>query len=167
MDAGVYGIIFSTVENIDYVRNIHFCCSYPPNGSRGQGLCAENGWGEFPNLLQNRKPEIIAQIETKEGMDVLPIFMRLEEDGVHRIDRFLIGPYDLSASLGHVGDWDHPDFIDQMDKFNAIVPDEKKAIHLVSDIDRQRSKYKNYGLLAMGMDTLAVTRDVRRLNSFS
>lgn len=164
MDAGVYGLIFSTIETIQQVRDIHFWCKYPPIGSRGQGLCAENEWGERPDLLQRRDPEIIAQIETKTGMEMLPILVKNMSD---KIDRFLVGPYDLSASLGCCGEWDNPIFVEYMKKFDRVVPFGKKAMHIVKGVEAQFSRHSTCGMLALGMDTLALIDNVRWLDQFS
>ena len=72
LDAGVSGLIFSTVDSINYCNDILNWCLYPPKGKRGQGLVAENKWDSKSNLLQNRNPILIAQIENKKGLDILP-----------------------------------------------------------------------------------------------
>ena len=97
LDAGCDGIIFSTVESKKQAQEMIDYCRYPVyGGKRGQGLVRENKWGE--ELLGRNEPIVIAQIETKDGVD------NLEEIVECGFDKYLIGPYDLSASLGCVGE---------------------------------------------------------------
>ena len=67
LDAGVSGLIFSTVETASQAQQIQELCSFPKYlGRRGLGLVRENQWGY--GKLVNRPSIIIAQIETKKGV---------------------------------------------------------------------------------------------------
>tara|TARA_B100000963_G_scaffold352600_1_gene366031 strand:+ start:11805 stop:12494 length:690 start_codon:yes stop_codon:yes gene_type:complete len=146
LDSGVSGLIFSTVEE-DKISDIIDNCFYPPKGKRGQGLVTENLWGQKPHLLQNISPIIIAQIETQEGIAQLP---RIN----HLFDYYMLGPYDLTADLGCVAEWDNLEYQNAINTFNSIIPEPKRAVHIVSNIeDEFKNKFKNYGLVALGMDT--------------
>jgi 2-keto-3-deoxy-L-rhamnonate aldolase RhmA len=66
LDAGIDGIIFSTVETTQQAAAIHEICKYPKfGGRRGLGLVRENKWGK--EELISKPPIIIAQIETITG----------------------------------------------------------------------------------------------------
>lgn len=156
LDAGVSGIIFSTVDSIEYVNNIHNWCLYPPMGKRGQGLVAENGWGNNPKLLQKRNPILIAQIENKEGISIL-------EKIKNKFSYFMLGPYDITASLGCVAEWDNKIYNELISKFNKIIPNHKKAVHLVSNIEKEILKFNEYGLVALGMDTTIIQNKINKL----
>jgi len=160
LDAGVYGLIFSTIQSQLQIDKIVRWCKYPPIGRRGQGLVGENLWGRKPEKIQNRDPKIIAQIENVEGMDILKILVDIK----HNIDYFLIGPYDLSASLGCCGDFDNPIYQKEINRFNELVPDEKKAIHLVTSVSDIKF-CSHYGLVALGMDTLSIINDTNNINT--
>jgi 2-keto-3-deoxy-L-rhamnonate aldolase RhmA len=161
LDAGASGIIFSTVESIDQLNDIEKYCLYPPaGGRRGQGLVAENLWGKFEHKLQQVTPILIPQIETTLGIDLLS---RLDLDHYPHLHSFLIGPYDLSADLGDVGNMNSEGFLHSIDRFESYVPENKRAIHLVNDIPNQLGKYAGYAVTAMGMDTLAILNNIKAL----
>lgn len=159
LDAGVYGLIFSTIDTEEQVNQIINNCYYPPKGKRGQGLVAENGWGKYPELLQRGTPNIIAQIENKQGIDLLPNIK-------DKFDYFMLGPYDLTADLGCIANWDNLEYQNLIHTFNSIIPETKRAVHIVSDIKNEfKVKFKNYGLVALGMDTTMLLTSLNDLKS--
>jgi len=159
LDAGVSGLIFSTVDSIEYVNSIRDWCLYPPNGKRGQGLVAENGWGVNHKLLQNRNPILIAQIENKKGISILPEIK-------NQFNYFMLGPYDLTADLGCVAQWDNPRYNQLIKHFDEIIPENKKAVHLVSNIEKEMKKFNNYGLVALGMDTTIIKNTIKNYDEY-
>jgi len=157
LDAGASGLIFSTVDNLLYSESILNWCLYPPKGKRGQGLVAENKWGNKPELLQNRNPILIAQIENKKGIEIL-------SDIKDKFDYFMLGPYDLTADLGCVADWESLEYQNLIHIFNNIIPSKKRAVHIVSNIkDEYKNKFKDYGLVALGMDTVLINKTIKEL----
>jgi 2-keto-3-deoxy-L-rhamnonate aldolase RhmA len=147
LDAGLDGIIFSTVDNLEYAESIIDYCYYPPRGKRGQGLVCENEWGDRQDLLQNRAPIVIAQIENRAGIDLL-------DDISDKFEYFMLGPYDLSADLGSVGDWDNEKYKHAINTFENKVSLEKRCVHVVTNIKKElENKFKEYTIKAMGMDT--------------
>ena len=156
LDAGVAGLIFSTVDNVDYVNNIFNWCLYPPMGKRGQGLVAENNWDSNSNLLQKRNPLLIAQIENQEGLSILPWLNK-------NFDYYMLGPYDLTADLGCVADWENETYNEMINIFNECVPKNKRAVHLVSNIKKEMEKFNDYGLVALGMDTTIIKNTIKKL----
>jgi len=148
LDAGVDGLIFSTIETEEQCRQIlEFSC-YSPRGGRGLGLVRQNLWGEKP--LISKDPILIPQIETKKSVE------NLEQIIKFNFDYYLIGPYDLSLSLEAPGQFNNPNFLLYIDKINAIIPEDKRAVHIPKDVNQQIKKYKNYGLKCLGMDTVAI-----------
>ena len=149
LDSGADGIIFSTVESVHRAEKIIKRCNYPSSGgNRGLGLVRQNMWG-LKKLIQ-KPPVLIAQIETKAGID------RIEELSKCCFDYFLIGPYDLSASLGSPGEFDTIEFKSCLDKFAKFVPENRRAVHIPKDVQSQIKKYTSYGMIATGMDTISL-----------
>ena len=114
LDAGVTGLIFSTVETATQAQEIHELCSFPKyGGRRGLGLVRENEWG-YAKLV-NVPPIIIAQIETKKGVQNL--------EKIHRkgFDYYMIGPYDLSASLGKPAKFESKEYARALEKINNNI----------------------------------------------
>jgi len=71
-------------------------------------------------------------------------------------DYYLIGPYDLSLSLGVPGKFDNDDFMIYITKINDIISKEKIAVHIPSNVQQELHKYEGYGLKCLGMDTIAL-----------
>lgn len=101
LDAGAEGIIVPMVKSASEVGNAIRAAKYPPEGMRGVGYSRANrygiGFGEYVNRI-NRDVMVIAQIEHIDAVrDVENIF------SVKGLDGFIIGPYDLSGSMGKIG----------------------------------------------------------------
>ena len=148
LDAGVDGLIFSTVETKEQCEKIKQFCYYSPRGNRGLGLVRQNFWGEL-DLIKN-DPIIIPQIETKRAIDNLNCIVKYD------FDFYLIGPYDLSLSLNNPGKFDNPEFLCYIDKVKHSIAEKNLAIHIPSNVKVQLPKYANYGLKCLGMDTTAI-----------
>ena len=147
LDAGADGLIFSTIETEDQAKDIASACRFPKHGGlRGLGLVRQNFWGR--DRLVSDPPIIIAQIETETGINNLDNIVK------YNFDYYMVGPYDLSASLGFPGEFDNSRYLDMINRFKSKIDNEKMAVHIPDDIEGQISKYRDYGLIALGMDTL-------------
>ena len=157
LDASADGLIFSTVETVEQLRRIKQCVNYPTNGGyRGLGLVRSNSWGE-DNLVTKREPTIIPQIETATAVK------NIEEIYSEGADFFLVGPYDLSSSLGIPGDFENELFRHEIQKIHQTIPESKLAIHIPDNVEEHLSKYSNWGLLALGMDTSSLIEKNKEL----
>jgi 4-hydroxy-2-oxoheptanedioate aldolase len=108
LDLGIQTILVPIVETAEQAREIVRACHYPPNGTRGvgYGVSRSGGFGQFDNYGPTADAQIciLLQVETKLGLDNLDEILAV--DGV---DGVFIGPADLSASLGYLGQAMHPD----------------------------------------------------------
>jgi 2-dehydro-3-deoxyglucarate aldolase len=146
LDAGADGIIFSTVETTDQCREIHDMCKYPQHGGRrGVGLIRQNRWGI--GTLINNPPKIIAQIETVEGV------LNIDAIAAYEFDFYMVGPYDLSTSLGIPGDFENENYVAAIERIKNRIPIHEMAVHIPTDVKNQLKKYEGYGMMAVGMDT--------------
>lgn len=104
MDSGFHGVIIPNIRNMDELRDIALNLSWPPIGARGVGFCMANKFGiNFDTYKEfSQRPFIVPMIESEEGIDNILQILSLTPDAV------LVGPYDLTASLGIVGQFDHP-----------------------------------------------------------
>lgn len=105
LDSGAEGIVVPTVESAEEARAIVAACRYPPDGKRGAhhtvGRAAD--WGRRPaEYLRAYSAEllIIAMIESERGLHAAA-----DIAGVEGIDMLFLGPLDLSASFGCMGDF--------------------------------------------------------------
>jgi len=148
LDTGATGLIFSTVETLEDAQKIVEYCCYAPRGSRGLGLVRQNMWGSKDLLSPD--PILIPQIETSLGVD------NLKEISSLGFNYYLIGPYDLSLSLGIPAEFNNDKFMMYIDKINGIISKEKMAVHIPSNVHEEIHKYEGYGLKCIGMDTIAL-----------
>lgn len=108
LDCGADGIIFPRVESPELLAQAVSWCKFPPVGIRGFGLTAmQNNYENvtIPEVMTHRNESgmVILQIETKRALDA-----REELLAVPGIDVVMVGPVDLSISLGVPGQFDHP-----------------------------------------------------------
>ena len=106
LDAGATTIMLPQVQSAAEAKAAVSAMLYPPHGARGIAVMHRaSRYGRVPNYLQgaNEGLCLIAQIETPAALD------RLEEIGsVPGVDALFFGPGDLSATLGVLGQPDHP-----------------------------------------------------------
>tara|TARA_B100001113_G_C20857735_1_gene512548 strand:- start:7 stop:684 length:678 start_codon:yes stop_codon:yes gene_type:complete len=157
LDAGASGLIFSTVEDASQAAEIKELCTYPKyGGKRGLGLVRQNKWGY--SALVNKPPIIVAQIETKKAIE------NIEAIYAQDLDHYMIGPYDLSASLGITAEFDNPKFLEAIETINRIITDPSKmAVHIPTDVDKHIDKYSKYAIIAVGMDTTILLEGYKEL----
>ncbi len=117
MDAGASGIIVPMVTcREDAVKAVD-AVKYPPVGKRGVGLARAQQYGagfdKYRTWL-DQDSVIIVQIEHIDAITNLEDIFSVEN-----IDGYIIGPYDLSASMGIPGQFSHPDFNDAMEHIKS------------------------------------------------
>jgi 2-keto-3-deoxy-L-rhamnonate aldolase RhmA len=107
LDVGALGVIFPFTSNADLARQAVAACKYGPAGRRGSGPgLASVRWhapGEGYHKFADRNVLVILMIENREGVENIE-----EIASVPGIDLLYIGTSDLSYSLGHGGQLDHP-----------------------------------------------------------
>ena len=116
LDAGADGIIVPMIKNKDDAKKAIEYAKYPPLGKRGVGLSRAQNYGfSFDDYKewQANNLVVIAQIEHIDGVNNLKEIIEVEG-----IDAIIIGPYDLSGSLGYPGDFSKPEL--QMALNNVI-----------------------------------------------
>jgi 2-keto-3-deoxy-L-rhamnonate aldolase RhmA len=106
LDVGAAGVIAPQVNSADHARRIVRAAKYAPMGQRGLGIARAHRYGlrvrEYMESA-NEDTAVIVQAEHRDAVAAIEEIVRV--DGV---DGVLIGPYDLSASLGLPGAVDHP-----------------------------------------------------------
>lgn len=110
MDAGAHGIIVPMVKSGADVAAAHAAMHYPPTGVRGVGLSRAQGYGQDFHAYRSwleQEAVLVAQVEHIDALDHLDDI--LGHPGLHAT---MLGPYDLSASMGLPGRFDHPDVVD-------------------------------------------------------
>ena len=107
LDAGAGGVIVPMVESADQVEDIKQSICWPPTGARGVAFSRANLFGKYFDsyVEEAQQPLLIIMIESKKAVDNLEAIL-----SVKGIDAVLIGPYDLSASMGLTAQFDESKF---------------------------------------------------------
>jgi 4-hydroxy-2-oxoheptanedioate aldolase len=107
LDAGVEGVMVPSVETAEQARSVVAACAYPPRGQRGSavGSARAANYGMAAGYAMAAADEllIVCQIESELAVRNID-----EIASVPGVDVLFIGPYDLSASVGLLGQVSHP-----------------------------------------------------------
>ena len=107
LDAGAGGVIVPMVESAEQLIAVRDACRWPPGGSRGVGFSRANLFGKHLDAYRTeaQAPLLVAMIEHVNAVENLESILAVEG-----LDAILIGPYDLSASLGLTAEFEHARF---------------------------------------------------------
>ena len=116
LDCGGEGVIFPRVESPEVLERAVSWTKFPPLGARGCGLTPLHIDFEPASIAQimehsNNETLVVLQIETVRAVEA-----RDELLSVQHIDAVMVGPVDLSISLGVPGDFEHPKMLDAVEK---------------------------------------------------
>lgn len=128
LDAGAEGLILPMVSSAEEARHIVHCMKYPPEGGRGVALgIAHDRYQAGPAAdmmaAANRRTVCVPLIETAEGIANVDAIAAVEG-----VDMLWIGHFDLSASLGIPGQFDHPDFSAAVDAVRQVAVARKMSL---------------------------------------
>jgi 2-keto-3-deoxy-L-rhamnonate aldolase RhmA len=156
MDAGAHGVIVAQVNSAEDARCAVSAVHYPPKGKRGVGLSRASAYGlEFENYAKwiAKNAVVIVQIENMSAIDNLEDILSVEG-----VDASIIGPYDLSTSLGIPGKFQAQLYNECVEKY---IKTSKKVgkpagYHIVQPDPRilKQKEKEGYRFLAYGTDTL-------------
>ncbi|MFL2565856.1 MAG: HpcH/HpaI aldolase family protein [Schleiferiaceae bacterium] len=156
MDSGVDGVIIPMVNSLNDAKKAVSSVRYPSFGKRGVGLSRAQNYGigfeEYKQWLENDSV-IIVQIEHYLAVEELESILNLSG-----VDGIIVGPYDLSASMGLPGDFEHPEVIKTLKKIDEICLKNKKPLgfHVISSDHKKTLEKINsgYTFLAVSLDFL-------------
>jgi 2-keto-3-deoxy-L-rhamnonate aldolase RhmA len=119
LDCGGEGVIFPRVESPEVLAQAVSWTKFPPEGQRGCGLTPLHIDFEPATIAEimahaNRETMVVLQIETVRAVEA-----RDELLSVPHIDAVMVGPVDLSISLGVPGEFEHPKMIEAVGKIFA------------------------------------------------
>lgn len=125
LDSGADGVIVPMVSTVAQVEEIVGWTKYTPVGRRSFGISRAQAYGdEFAGYVEtwNDRSVIVIQIESVEGVQNADALLAHPA-----IDGVMIGPYDLSGSLGVPGQLDHPTVRDSVQQVIEIARRRGKA----------------------------------------
>lgn len=154
LDIGADAIIIPRVDTAEQAQRAVLSAKYPPGGNRGIGLGRAHGYGtDGPGYLSraNRDTAIIIQIESGLGVRNAASISRIEG-----VDAILIGPNDLAASLGCLGELDAPVVRNAIDEVTAACHRTGTKLGVFGATAGAIVPYieRGFTLLAVGVDSL-------------
>ena len=154
LDLGADGIIVPQVNSAEEVARVVQWAPYAPQGSRGVGLARAHGYGRrFKEYVEtaNERTVVVVQAEHIRAVENIEAIVK-----VPGIDAVLLGPYDLSASLGKMGQIDDPVVLEAIDRVTTVCRAAQIPLGYfgVTASAVQPFIDRGYTLITAGVDTL-------------
>jgi 4-hydroxy-2-oxoheptanedioate aldolase len=151
LDIGAQTLLLPYVQSVEEAQNAIRYTRYPQQGVRGvAGATRAAGYGRTKDYLKRAHEQlcVLVQVETRKAMASIDAIAAV--DGV---DGVFIGPNDLSADMGYLGNWQHPEVWKVMEEAAKKIRKAGKAPGiLVGEADGQRCLDMGYLFVAVGSD---------------
>jgi 4-hydroxy-2-oxoheptanedioate aldolase len=158
LDIGAQTLLVPYVQNPDEAKRAVEAVRYPSAGVRGVAVASRaSRYGRVTDYLKNANGEIclLVQVETRSAMDQLEAIATVEG-----VDGVFIGPSDLSASLGHIGNPAHPDVQKAMETCVRRLKAVGKPAGILTGNEEEVRRYIGWGytFVAVGSDVGLLSR---------
>ena len=163
LDIGAAGIIAPMVNSAEQAAQVVSWAKYPPAGTRGVGIGRAHGYGlKFQDYVQRANAEVavIVQCEHIDAVNNIEAIVR-----VPGVDAVLIGPYDLSASMGRLGQVTHPEVVAAIDRVTAACRTVNVPLGIFGLSAQAVQPYieRGYTLIVAGVDTVLLGQAAAQL----
>ena len=152
MDAGFYNFLVPMIESVEAAQAAVAATRYPPQGIRGVSVSQRgNRYGTVKDYLQQANDQacVMVQIETQKGMAAAGAIAAV--DGV---DGVFVGPSDLAAGLGHLGNPGHAEVQQAIRDIFDAVRATGKPLGTLAPVEADARRYLEWGatFVAVGSD---------------
>jgi len=164
LDAGAQTLLVPLVDDAAQARELVRAVRYPPDGIRGvaASLSRAARWTGIKDYVRHANQEIclVVQVETRAGLENLDAILAVEG-----VDGVFIGPADLAASLGHLGDAGHPEVRAAIDDTLPRITAAGKAAGIFVTEPELARHYRSLGasFVAVGGDTTVLRNSAVKL----
>ena len=166
LDLGAQNILVPMVDTPEQAALLVKATRYPQDngqgGIRGMAGARASRWGHYPDYFKRANEEVclIVQAESREALAHLDAIA-----ATPGVDGVFIGPADLSASLGHVGNAAHPEVQEAIENAIARILKAGKAPGILTPDERLAQHYLSLGavFVAVGLDTQILMRQTSAL----
>ena len=153
LDAGAQSLLIPYIETAEEAESAVAAVRYPPRGMRGVATSTRaNRFSRVKDYFDHAEEEIclLVQVETQKGYDNIDAILAV--DGV---DGVFVGPSDLSAGLGHLGNPGHPDVQAAIMDINKRCQAAGKPAGILAPVEADAKRYLEAGFMfvAVGADT--------------
>jgi 2-dehydro-3-deoxyglucarate aldolase len=152
LDIGFHNFLLPYVETADQARSAVAATRYPPQGIRGVSVAHRSNMygtvaGYFPGI--NDHVTVMLQIETRAGLVAVD-----EIAAVGGVDGLFVGPSDLAAAFGHLGNASHPEVQDAIRHVFRRARAAGKAAGILAGVEVEARRYLEWGatFVAVGSD---------------
>jgi 2-keto-3-deoxy-L-rhamnonate aldolase RhmA len=153
LDAGAFTIMFPNVQTPLEARDAVAATRYPPHGRRGVApLSRATHYGMDDDALAaaNRRVGVVVELESAAALREAPAIAAVDD-----VDAVFIGPRDLAASMGHLGQSMHPAVLDAMAQAARAIKAAGKPVGTIGDTPEVVATYR-----AAGFDFVAICSDM-------
>jgi 4-hydroxy-2-oxoheptanedioate aldolase len=152
LDIGVQTLLFPYVQSAEEARRAVASTRYPPQGIRGVAVASRaSRFGRTPGYLTKANGEmcVLVQVETRTALDALEAIAKVEG-----VDGVFIGPSDLAASLGHLGNPQHAEVQAAMKDAVTRLKALGKPAGILTGNEEEIRRYIDWGyqFVAVGSD---------------
>jgi 4-hydroxy-2-oxoheptanedioate aldolase len=157
LDIGAQSLLLPYVQSVEEAKDAVRYTRYPPEGVRGvAGSTRAAGYGRIKDYGKRAAGELclLLQVETRKAIGNLQAIVAVEG-----VDGIFIGPNDLSADMGYLGNWQHAEVWKVMEQAAKTIRAAGKAPGiLVGEADGQRCLDMGFLFVAVGADTGLLVR---------
>ncbi|GAB3629547.1 2,4-dihydroxyhept-2-ene-1,7-dioic acid aldolase [Pandoraea terrae] len=166
LDAGVRTLMFPMIETAEdaaaAVRSTRFPAPDAPDGTRGvAGMTRAGGFGNRPDYVRtaNAQVAVLAQIESRRGLENVDAIV-----ATPGVDGLFIGPGDLAANLGHLGDSRSPDVQEAIERIAraAEVAGKTCGIFVTDATAGKASRAQGINMIALSAEVMLLLRAARQ-----
>jgi len=152
LDIGFYNFLIPFVETAEEAEQAVASTRYPPEGIRGVSVSHRaNMFGTVPDYLteSNKNITILVQIESQQGVDNVDAIA-----ATNGVDGIFVGPSDLAAALGHLGNANHPDVQRAIQYIFERAKAHGKPAGILAPVEADARRYLEWGatFVAVGSD---------------
>lgn len=153
LDGGFYNFLIPFIESADEAKRAVAATRYPPQGFRGVSVAQRsNRYGTVAGYFEGVNEQICVMVQIESGKGVAAAAEIAAVDGV---DGLFVGPSDLAAGLGHLGNANHPEVQEAMAKIFAAAKAAGKPVGILAGVEADARRY-----LAQGATFVAVGSDL-------
>lgn len=163
LDLGAQSILLPYVQTAQEAERAVAAVRYPPRGVRGVSAGSRaSQYGRVRDYLKRAEEQIclLVQVETRSALEQIESIAAVEG-----VDGVFIGPADLSASLGHIGNPQHPETQQALEQAAQRLRRVGKPAGILTVVEAEARRYIEWGyrFVAVGVDTTLFARGVDQL----
>jgi 4-hydroxy-2-oxoheptanedioate aldolase len=159
LDIGVRNLLIPMIDTVEQAEALVRAVRYPPRGMRGVGsaLGRASGWNRETGYLQDADAGItlVVQAESRRALDALDAIAAV--DGV---DAVFLGPSDLAASFGYLGQQEHPEVVEAVERAIGAIKAAGKPAGVNAFAEARARRYLEVGcsFVLVGADVTLLAR---------